>query len=83
MYASFMKGISYIHNVDYDFQPIQQLAKYHLMIKDALRKMELSGKDVSIIRRAEIDFKRIMERIYDIRYESKIRSERTHYTITI
>jgi hypothetical protein len=83
MYTDFMQGISKKHNIDYDFQPIQQLAKYHLLIKRALNEIEKSGKDVEALRAAEEDFKKVMEKIYDTRYESNLKRQPSFYTIAI
>jgi hypothetical protein len=65
-----MNEIYYKSNVHYDFAPIQQLARYHLVIMDILRELEKKNapqKEVKAVRKAEGDVKKLMERIYAMR----------------
>jgi hypothetical protein len=53
------------------------------MIKDAIEMMEQVNKDTTVLRRAENDFKKVVEKIFTIRYGSKDKKVLSNYTIKL
>jgi hypothetical protein len=69
-YRFFINEIYITCHYHFEFAPIQQLSRYHLVLMDILReleKKEAPSKELKVVRQAEADMKKLMEKIYSMR----------------
>lgn len=78
-----MQDISNRHGFPYNFDPIQLMAQIHLIVKGILRELEHIGEDIAVLRKAEDDLRKTMDKIYEIRNLSNSNRNLSTYSISL